>query len=191
MSGYNWTIPILLCGLQSARGVVLVDIIVEDPSTVILVGTGANSINDVPIAAFGAEIEFLEAFRFDTNFVVFDPVDGDLMGGSSNQIIDLISFGFDGDLRDGFSLGATFPEETTSFDSNVPAFTGAGTVRVEFSQFIGLGEPVSSIFQPIGSQGEIVVRGVEIGSWRVIPEPSSSLLVTLGLIVCLRRKRMA
>jgi hypothetical protein len=178
-------------GLSSAALVLTINI--ANPSSTIITAVANNSqiTADLEVNFLGG-ISFVSFFTANEDITVADPVgiSGTWTGGGAAVAYDeMVTFNYGNPAvvaaRDlsiynvgaGNSLRQFFSTSTT-------AFTGSSTL--DLSSFTNL--------PAVGTTGNVYIgyesdHGGIIGQWQVIPEPSSLLIASAGLVGFLRRRR--
>ncbi|MGJ8722908.1 MAG: hypothetical protein ACSHYB_00005 [Roseibacillus sp.] len=185
----------LLMATSRSSAAVLIEIVVSDPVGVTFRSTGEAP--DITTSSFLSSINFDSALsdlwiaEFGSDFFdqAYDPLQGNLLGAGSTEVINWISTGVgsEGD----FSLFTLLGSENAQFNIATPAFTGSSSLVHGESSLVGGILAASEIFGPVGTVGEITVDGQRIGEYSIVPEPTTFLLNYLGAsLLLLSRKRI-
>lgn len=178
-------------GISSAALVLTINI--SNPSSTIITVVANNSqiTKDLDVN-FNGGISFVSFFTANENITAASPVgiNGTWTGsGTTSPYNEMVTFNYGNAAvvpgRDLSIYNVDAPNgDTQNFTTSTAPFTGSSTVNL--SSFTNL--------PAVGTTGNVYIgyqssHGGIIGQWQIIPEPSSLLIASAGLIGLLRRRR--
>ncbi len=175
-----------LASVASAQELLIVDLSVTDQITI--TATGEAAANSVSGGAFTGFLmaDFYNALNFSGVFGTL--VSGDL--APAQNVSDLSPSLFRGSTDNGLNVWAYTVSGDSDFVAGSLAFTGSATWDLDPLAYADMisGNLSGDIYAPADTDDDIAAA-VFIGTWNVIPAPSSLALLGLGGIVAGRRRR--
>lgn len=182
---------LFLLAAASSQGALVLTINIANPSAVVITGVANNSaINGTLKVNFDGGISLLSFFTANENLTTARTLSGNWKAaGAAAAYNEMVTFAFGNsavvpgvDLSI-YNLGAPVTDFQT-LTTSAPPFTGSSTVNLS-----GL-----TRLPAVGATGNVNLgflasHGGTIGTWVVVPEPSTALLGLLGTFTLLRRRR--
>jgi len=184
---------LFLLAAAASQGALVLTINIANPSAVVITGVANNSLvaKDLGVNFLGG-ISLRSFFTADESIAEASPlsITGSWKAiGAIASFNEMVTFAFDNAaVVPGVDLsiynGAAPNSDDQNFVTTAAPFTGSSTVNM--SAFTHL--PAVGATGNVNS-GFLASQGGVIGTWVVIPEPSTALLGLLGTVGLLRRRR--
>lgn len=184
---------LLLLAAASSQAAVVLTINIANPSAVVITSVANNSLATAILTVnFDGGISFRNFFTANESITLANPleINGNWTAlGASASYNEMVTFAFNNSaVVPGVDLSIynvdTPPQDDQNFVSSAAPFTGSSTVNMStFTHLPAVGTTGAVHVGFLASQGGV------IGSWEVIPEPSTALLGLIGSLGLLRRRR--
>ena len=179
---------VIAAGTMSASADVLLDIDLSVANTITITSTGANSSADASTSNFTG---YLLADFFNSDVLV-----GAATAGTGNlTTVGNASDGtpamFSQEISFGLNVWSFSTDGTVGVTMGAQAFEGSSTFTVTALEYAGMlaGNTSGDIYFGADTDDDIAAGAVFIGTWNVVPAPSSMALIGLGGLVAGRRRR--